>query len=352
MIDQGREGELRSFLPGSQVDALKEADEHCRQQRAVVERVVNAALDERRFDRGEVCVVVVGSVGRMEALPGGGPDVDLVPILVDEAARQGFCGGEPSLDRIIRDRVEEALAVKVSNGDELTAAMALPDLSNVETIGTSTDTSARLTRRVLILTEGQRAGGDLAMDAIRQGVLRGYSGAARTRGRHVLSFCNDVARYYRTLCVEYKGRVDAGQRAWATRNMKLRHSRKVWYFATMLMMASLSLEAVEEHDVERAFLEKVQQPPLFRLLDALPNQLHPACREFFERFVWFLRFMASPKNRGRLDKVAHEGRHELTEDNPFPALKLNSDVLHREMLHILDSLDPPRRRRVLNWFLL
>jgi hypothetical protein len=340
------------FLSRASVEKLDKAAEHCKKQREKIAEIVEAVLAERGFDRKLVGIVVVGSVGRDEALPGGGPDVDLIPVLSDQESCERFReGGNGSLDRAIRDRVRDELRVKVSEGDDLTAASALPDLSDVSNIGTKTDSSSLLTRRVLLLTEGQRAGGELEMDVIRERILAGYSSEDRTRGRHVLSFCNDVARYYRTLCVEYKGRVDGEGKAWATRNMKLRHSRKVWYFANMLMMASLSLEAVEDDDVKREFLRRVQLPPVRRLIEALPEQLRPACRELVERFQWFLDFMAEAGNRKNLAEVPHKTRHVMSSNNPFPALKLNSDVLHREMLHIIDSLDPPRRRRVLNWFL-
>ncbi len=281
------------FLSRASARKLDEAAEHCKKQRETVASIVDTALNERGFDRNLVGIVVVGSVGRDEALPGGGPDVDLIPVLSDAEACRRFRDGDNSLERVIRARVGEELGIEVSKGEDLTATSALPELSDVSNIGTKTDSSSLLTRRVLLLTEGQLAGGRLEMDAVRKSILAGYSSEERTRGRHVLSFCNDVARYYRTLCVEYKGRVDGEGKAWATRNMKLRHSRKVWYFANMLMMASLRLAAVEEADVEREFLERVQLPPVRRLIEALPKHLHPACRELVERFLSFLEFMAT-----------------------------------------------------------
>jgi hypothetical protein len=81
--------------------------------------------------------------------------------------------------------------------------------------------------------------GSLEIEAIRRRILEAYA-EERTSGRHVLSFCNDIARYYNTLCIEYKAKIDEEGKDWCTRNMKLRHSRKLWYFSNILSIVNVS----------------------------------------------------------------------------------------------------------------
>ena len=71
-----------------------------------------------------------------------------------------------------------------------------------------------------------------------------------------------------------------------------------------------------------------------------------------EPFAWFLEFMASPAHRDKLTRVDHAKRYEVALDNPFPAVKFNSDRLHQEMLLLIESLPTHQRHRTLSWFLL
>ena len=57
-------------------------------------------------------------------------------------------------------------------------------------------------------------------------------------------------------------------------------------------------------------------------------------------------------HRDKLTQVAHDKRYDMTPDNPFPAVKFNSDRLHQEMLLLIESLPTHQRHRILSWFLL
>ena len=65
-----------------------------------------------------------------------------------------------------------------------------------------------------------------------------------------------------------------------------------------------------------------------------------------------LEFMASQAHRDRLTQIGHAERYTVALDNPFPAVKFNSDRMHQEMLSLIDSLPAYQRLRILSWFLL
>lgn len=71
-----------------------------------------------------------------------------------------------------------------------------------------------------------------------------------------------------------------------------------------------------------------------------------------EPFAWFLVFMGTPAHREKLAEVAHDKRYAMEIENPFPAVKFNSDRLHQEILSLLESLPAHQRHRILSWFLL
>jgi hypothetical protein len=326
---------------------LEKARQHCDKVLGDVRSICDGFLPGRGLKTEEVCAVVVGSVGRQEALESS--DIDLIPVLRSSAALEAF---QPH-DKALRQAIKEQLKMKVSQGDDLTKCMSLDELTDPESIGGEKDGSSPLTKRILMLTEGKQAGGKLPLNEVRQTVMKAYAGADRSRGRHVLSLCNDIARYYRTLCIEYKAKVDDPDKDWCTRNMKLRHSRKFWYFSCLMTIVALADSNPQGDDPYiTGLLEFFDKSPVQRLFNAVREEHRGNAGRITEPFAWFLEFMAKQDHRDGLAQIAHEKRYEVTLNNPFPAVKFNSDRLHQEMLLLIDSLPAHQRHRMLSWFLL
>ena len=327
--------------------ALEKARQYCEKQLTDVQGIADDFLAKRGVKPEDVCCVVVGSVGRQEALEAS--DIDLTPVLRSAAVLAVF---QPH-DKDLRNEIQTKLKTKVSQGDDLTKCVSLEELIDPESIGGEKDGSSALTKRILILTEGKQAGGKLALKDVRQAVMKAYAAGDRSRGRHVLSLCNDIARYYRTLCVEYKAKVDDPAKDWCTRNMKLRHSRKFWYFSCLMTIVHLADSNPQGDDPYIVgLLEAFDKSPAQRLFDAVREEHLGSVGRIVEPFAWFLEFMAARSHRERLTTVDHDKRYEMVLDNPFPAVKFNSDRLHQEMLSLLDSLPAHQRHRILSWFLL
>lgn len=183
---------------------------------------------------------------------------------------------------------------------------------------------------------------------MRRQILQAYGSQDRTSGRHSLSLCNDIARYYRTLCIEYKAKADEKDTDWCSRNLKLRHSRKVWYFANIIAIVKLA----EDHprgkeDYNDELLTIFEKPPIVRLGDALRQSQPIELGRLLEAYSLFLEFMSNNDNRRALAIVPHESRYQLRADNPFPAMKFNSDLLHRHIVQIINCLPETTRQRVL-----
>jgi hypothetical protein len=262
---------------------------------------------------------VVGSVGRFEALQAS--DLDFTPVVRTPQALEKF---KPH-DQPLRARLRDQLGVDVSKGEELTAPATLEELSNPALIGSKEDGSDKLTRRILILTEGKQAGGAFPIQDIRRKILEAYSGEDRSRGRHVLSLGNDLARYYRTVCIEYKSKVEGRDEKWGIRNMKLRHNRKFWFFSCVLTVVHLA-ETNPQGDEPyiRGLLEAFDRPPFQRLFDAVGERLQGMAGRVVEPFAWFIEFTSDKERRAALEAVLWDTRYEMKLDNPFHAAKFNS----------------------------
>lgn len=300
------------------------------------------------LDPARICIVVIGSVGRREALAAS--DLDLIPILKDDQTAAVFA----QHDSALRSKLRTELKIKVSKGADLTKFTSLSQLVQDDTIGGERDDSSALTKRILILSESAQGGGSFALRDVRRAILEAYSAKERTSGSHVLSFCNDLARYYRTLCIEYKAKIDVEAKDWATRNMKLRHSRKVWYFTTMLSMVTLAEKCPRgQNDYQEALLNAFELSPCLRMADVVAT--HPRSRlsaaRILECYSMFLEFMADTDRRQALENVTFNERYKIATDNPFLAIKFNSDLLHSHILTLIESLDVQTRHRMFDWFL-
>lgn len=300
----------------------------------------------QQIDFSDICFVVVGSVGRSEALAAS--DLDLVPIARTDEALEEY----KKRDSDFRELLSETLQVKVSKGKNLTQADTLRNLVERESIGGSDDNSQNLTRRILILSESRQIGSGYELKTVKQEILRAYEGEERSRGRHILSLCNDIARYYRTLCIEYKTKADGDAENWCTRNLKLRHSRKIWYFSSIMMFAKLSERYPRGDEIYREqLLEELEVSPVARLARVLKDSQGFELGRLLECYAFFLRFMSNQSHRERLADVAHENRYDDLIDNPFPMLKFNSDLLHRHIVEVIEGMPKSTRQRVLDWFL-
>jgi hypothetical protein len=326
---------------------LVKAQEYCEQLIRRVTAITNGYLGENQLDPADVCFIVVGSVGRFEALEAS--DLDFTPVLRTPEALKTF---RPH-DQPLRQRLRQQLSMDVSKGEELTAPATLQELSRADLIGSKEDGSDKLTRRILILTEGKQAGGSLPIPDIRRPILEAYSGEDRSRGRHVLSLCNDLTRYYRTVCIEYKSKVEGREEKWGMRNMKLRHNRKFWFFSCILTIVHLAETNPQGNEPYiQGLLEAFERPPFQRLFDSVGERRQGMAGRVAEPFAWFLEFTSDRARRAALEAVPWETRYDMNLDNPFPAAKFNSDRMHQEMLALMDSLSPDQRHRILDWFLL
>ena len=290
--------------------------------------------------------IVTGSLGRLEALEAS--DVDLMLLLPPGV--QPTSADVTDLDQLARKLLSDALDVKISQGKNLTSPTSQDEISSPSYIGGDLDTVAFLTKRTLLLTESRSILRPEIRLEFRDAVFDAFFNSAQTKGRHLLSLVNDIARYYRTVCVDYKSRVDSERKPWAVRNIKLRHARKYWFFSSMLAMVCAA--ARFEHKIEAAEEEVkslFDRTPTERLLWALDkaglsNHLNVIC--WYDKYLGLI---GDPGIRGELDKVDHSKRYS---SDAFRLLKDNSDSLHMAMIDIIEALPPHWRRHLLGHFLL
>ncbi|MEM7247856.1 MAG: hypothetical protein AAF533_21135 [Acidobacteriota bacterium] len=285
----------------------------------------------------------VGSLGRMEHADAVS-DLDLVtvhdPGVVDEAG---------ALE--LHDALAEPLRGAGFEVSEKTFAEPLSIDELVENIGGTNDSNRRLTYRALLLTEGAPLHDAATCAAFRDRILASYrSGPAR--GRSLISLSNDLHRYYRTICVDYRYKVEEAGKSWALRNLKLRHSRKLWHLAMLALQCAGQdhLRAGDQEAHDAWVLGHLDLPPARKLVLAMNDLGHAdACTEILRRFDAFLAGISSPELRGLLENLEPGGEKE----QPLVAqLFENARGFDEAAAQVVDVLLEVKRRFVVRFHLL
>jgi len=174
-------------------------------------------------------------------------------------------------------------------------------------IGGEGDTNLHLTYRALLLTEGAWLANAAAAAEVTDAIFAAYAQGAISRGRFLSSLQNDLHRYYRTICVDYRFKVENAGKHWAIRYFKLRHARKLWHLANLTVFCHAARLADEDRDVHLA--RELRRPPLLRIADALRALGGlPLCGDLLRAYDGYLAALADPEVRRALDRIDYTSR--------------------------------------------
>ncbi|MDG2341011.1 MAG: hypothetical protein P8L32_07445, partial [Paracoccaceae bacterium] len=170
-----------------------------------------------------IIIGVNGSVARRETTSGS--DVDLFFLGLDEAELAAL----QSQQNNYRARLRNADIKMPAHGGVFDEPLRADKLC--ETIGGDDDTNLFITRRMLFLLEGEWIYNQTAFEKLRSDLICRYVAEDLADEKIALFLLNDIIRYWRTICVDFEHKIQDDSKPRAIRNIKLRFSRMLLYFA-------------------------------------------------------------------------------------------------------------------------
>lgn len=348
--------ELRNFVSDRAFQTYTKAWNTSESLIAQARPIVAESLTGSGLDLEQICIATVGSTARREAMSAS--DIDLLPI---------WCGDPKEFPHFedltgkVREDLRQKTGLDVSTSRNLMRSTQLSTLCKADGIGGDDDHRRTLTQRMLVLTESEQLGGGRKISEIRKAILEAYVGERdieRTVSKHPMAVCNDIARYYRTLCVDYKSRAETKPESWAERHAKLRNARKLWYFSTVMVIARIVSDTKigNQQVLFDAMEEAFSLPPILRLASSVEPDNREQASRILNLFSLYLEEMGEVKFRESLGVVDFDQRKNKIllgdRENPYFEMYTRSRDLSEHMIQMLLRTSDGAKRKVYEWFFL
>ncbi len=272
-----------------------------------------------------LCIGVVGSFARCEASESS--DFDYFILFSED--------NNDNIDEI-KTKFEEEFNKKFKNIKiSLIHSCKVSDL--LKNIGGSDDTSKSLTMRVLLLLESKCLFNEKLYSEVINVLHEKYLEEYIRERKFPLFFVNEIIRYWRTLCIDYRYKKIEANKPWGLRNIKLRFSRKfdtflALYFSILLYKNKLNLED----------FKKIIKSPTYEKIEKI-NQILSISTPFLNKFAEicsiydkFIGYINEKNNRNQLENLKFEERNQNPE---YIRLKGTAEKFHDKIIEFLKSED-------------
>lgn len=274
-------------------------------------------------------IFINGSFARREASIGSDVDFYIVSRNDDK---------DPDWAKQVKLEIEKIVPISPAEDGAFYHVEALETL--IANIGGNHDDNHNITRRMLLLLEGEWLFNEEGLKDIRKKILERYITDSITDHQLALFLLNDIVRYYRTMAVDYEFKtVEATNvKPWAIRNIKLIFSRKLLY-ASGLFSVAMTAERTRAQKISE--LERLFELPV---IDRMQSICGPRSRAMLESYNHFLSKLEDTTIRDHLKSLQKDDRQR---DIVFRELKNEGHHFTRELLKLFestfDSTHPIRR---------
>lgn len=312
-------------------------------------------VTERRLERrqelvagiafpNEATLVFVGSWGRREVTTGS--DNDFYVLVLNEPKQVSADLLESVREALAREQREHRAddLRERDPGSEKVFGKAVSLGNLLRKIGRNPDTNENLTHRMLLVLESVSIQNpDFHRDA-RDAIVANYLERPVKTCQPPRLFLNDVVRYWRTMCVDFAGKMrERSGQGWGLRNAKLRTTRKMLFASGLLPV--LRCGSLGEREIGPFLREQFAAPPTDRVADAfLALGMEDVGASVFDAYERFLREIDAEDIRDALDRIS--SREEADKSELFQSVAGIGNEIENGLLNLLfdSELHPVAQR--------
>jgi Nucleotidyltransferase domain len=264
-------------------------------------------------------VVINGSFARREA--SAGSDIDFYIVTRGEEI------STPTWAKAAKEAIAAIVPISPAEDGAFAQVERLDTL--IRNIGGEHDDNHNITRRMLLLLEGEWLFNESGLKDIRRKILERYIAEGITDHQLALFLLNDVVRYYRTMAVDYEFKtVETSEvKPWGIRNIKLIFSRKLLY-ASGLFSVAMTADRTRSHKISG--LEGLFDMPVLDRMVAICGASN--AENVLRSYDHFLNKLEDKGIRTHLKGLDREGRS----DPIFRELKNEGHHFTRELLKLFE----------------
>jgi hypothetical protein len=265
-------------------------------------------------------VVINGSFARREASAGSDIDFYIVTCSDDQTV--------PPWAEIVREEIAKIVPISPAEDGAFAQVERLETL--IRNIGGEYDDNHNITRRMLLLLEGEWLFNEAGLKDIRRKILERYIAEGMKDHQLALFLLNDIVRYYRTMAVDYEFKtVEISKvKPWGIRNIKLMFSRKLLY-ASGLFSVATTADRTRFRKISE--LETLFDLPVIERVVTICGK--PNSQSVLESYDRFLNELEKEEVRAHLKGLERDGREDVT----FRDLKNEGHHFTRELLKLFES---------------
>ena len=322
---------LESLQAKIDIDEIKKNFDFTRNQIDKLKNEINEANEAWKFIKNKFTIILIGSYGRLESSHIS--DLDFCIIYND--------GVSSKEKKMIKETINSVFEKIFSKKISLFLETSFSDI--ITNIGGKDDSSIDLTTRILILMESIPLIGDKLYNKLISKLCKIYLEEYIREGKYPLFLTNEIIRFWRTLCIDYRWKKMEMEKPWATRNIKLRFSRKLLCYATLILSVFLSKGIISQDEFQEliTYPSSIKILYIYGLIDKDKNfsersDLLECIEKIIMQYDDFLKNIYNTNVRKSLEIVDFKKRD--TNDN-YINIKEKAKEFHNDLVVLIEKID-------------